>query len=135
MTTMQGDWKLVIVESPYTGNVEFNVNYARRCIMDCLHRGEAAIASHLLYTQQGILRDDKASERKMGIEAGIAWKQVAEYSAFYTDLGWSHGMLTGLNGLVQRRDKRFRIRAIDGAVRLPAFISPEVEQFLLNHVE
>lgn len=129
------EWRLVIVESPYAGNIEFNVNYARRCITDCLRRGEAPIASHLLYTQQGILRDDKASERKMGIEAGVAWKRAAEYSIFYTDQGWSHGMLIGLNTLVRDRNTRFRIRSLDGPIRLPIAISNEVEQFLLEHIE
>lgn len=50
--------RLVIVESPYAGDIEANVAYARRCLRDSLARGEAPIASHLLYTQEGVLRDD-----------------------------------------------------------------------------
>jgi hypothetical protein len=42
---------LVIIESPYAGNVELNVSYARRAVKDSLGRGESPIASHLLYTQ------------------------------------------------------------------------------------
>ena len=49
--------RLVIVESPYAGDIETNVKYARRCVKDSLMRGEAPIASHLLYTQEGILDD------------------------------------------------------------------------------
>ena len=56
----------VIVESPYAGNVEGNIEYARACVRDSLARGEAPIASHLLYTQCGVLRDELATERAMG---------------------------------------------------------------------
>ena len=40
--------RLVIVESPYAGDVEANEEYARQCVRDSLMRGEAPIASHLL---------------------------------------------------------------------------------------
>ena len=40
--------RLVILESPYSGDVEANLEYARSCLHDCLERGEAPIASHLL---------------------------------------------------------------------------------------
>jgi hypothetical protein len=43
----------VIIESPYSGDVETNVAYARAALRDCLSRGEAPLASHLLYTQPG----------------------------------------------------------------------------------
>ena len=42
--------RFVIIESPYAGNVEENEEYARKCLRDCLMRGEAPFASHLLYT-------------------------------------------------------------------------------------
>jgi hypothetical protein len=51
--------KLVIIESPYAGEVEANVAYARACMRDSLGHGEAPIASHLLYTQPGILCEKK----------------------------------------------------------------------------
>jgi hypothetical protein len=41
-----------------------------------LLRGESPIASHLLYTQPGILKDDVPEERPLGIEAGLAWRSV-----------------------------------------------------------
>ena len=84
--------KRVIVESPYAGFVERNIKYARECIKDSLKRGEAPIASHLLYTQDGILNDDIAEERMLGINAGLAWKEVAELQVFYIDFGMSAGM-------------------------------------------
>ena len=52
---------LVILESPYKGNdwkdTEENLKYAKRCMKDCFNRGEYPFASHLLYTQEGILND------------------------------------------------------------------------------
>lgn len=60
---------------------------------DSLQRGEAPIASHLLYTQ--VLDDTVVKERKQGIEAGFSWNQYAVKTVFYTDLGWSLGMKWG----------------------------------------
>lgn len=88
--------KLVIIESPYAGDIEANVAYARRCIRDSLHRGEAPIASHLLYTQPGILRDEVPGERQWGIDAGLAWGRVADLTAVYVDRGISSGMRYGI---------------------------------------
>lgn len=84
--------KRVILESPYAVDVTFNVNYARACMRDSLMRGEAPIASHLLYTQDGILDDTIPEQREMGINAGLAWKDVADLHVFYVDLGYSRGM-------------------------------------------
>jgi hypothetical protein len=88
--------RLVIVESPYAGDIERNVEYARACVRDSLARGEAPIASHLLYTQPGILRDEVPEERQWGIDAGLAWRSVAQASVVYTDLGVSRGMEYGI---------------------------------------
>ncbi len=84
--------KRVILESPYAGEITRNVKYARECVRDSLSRGEAPIASHLLYTQEGILRDEIPEERQLGIDAGLAWKQVAEKHVFYIDYGYTSGM-------------------------------------------
>ena len=88
--------RLVILESPFAGDVEANVAYARRCVRDSLLRGEAPIASHLLYTQPGILNDDISEERWCGIHAGLAWIAAAEASVVYTDRGISSGMRYGI---------------------------------------
>lgn len=89
----------VILESPFAGNWLqrwLNVRYARRCVRDALQRVEAPIASHLLYTQRGILDDAKAAERQWGIDAGLAWKSVADASVVYTDRGITKGMRFGI---------------------------------------
>lgn len=89
--------RLVILESPFAGDVEANVEYARQCVRDSLMRGEAPIASHILYTQRGILDDNDPSERQLGIDAGLAWRSVAQASVVYTDLGISKGMEHGIS--------------------------------------
>jgi len=59
-------------------------------------RFEAPIASHLLYTQPGILKDEIGAERNMGISAGLAWLVVADATVLYVDLGISVGMGHGI---------------------------------------
>jgi len=86
----------VILESPFAGDIEANIAYAKRCIADCLHRGEAPIASHLLFTQPGILDDNIPGERKLGIDAGHAWICVADAMVVYMDRGTSKGMQQGI---------------------------------------
>ena len=86
----------VILESPYSGDIKKNIAYARECVRDSLNKNEAPIASHLLYTQQGILNDDIAIERQKGIDAGLAWIDVAEATVVYEDLGISTGMKHGI---------------------------------------
>jgi hypothetical protein len=87
----------VIVESPYAGDVDGNVNYARAALRDCLLRGEAPIASHLLYTQPGVLDDQIPDERTLGINAGLVWGALAEATVVYTDRGISRGMKYGID--------------------------------------
>src|SRR5262249_16472843 len=89
----------VIVESPYAGSLIgrwLNRRYARRCLHDCLRRGEAPFASHLLYTQRGVLRDGIKLERELGISAGLIWGACAEATVVYTVRGISGGMDRGI---------------------------------------
>lgn len=90
-------YRLVILESPYAGDIERNVAYARAAVRDSLSRGESPIASHLLFTQPGILDDQIPAERARGIVAGLAWGRVAEATVVYADLGISRGMQTGID--------------------------------------
>lgn len=90
----------VVIESPYAasplGTVEEHVAYARRCVRDCIRLGEAPIASHLLFTQPGILDDNKPDERRLGIRAGLEWMGAAEAVVVYRDFGVSIGMLNAI---------------------------------------
>lgn len=90
----------VAIESPYSGNVQRNVAYARACMADCLSRGEAPIASHLLYTQPGVLDDTRPEERKLGIDIGLFWASFTDATVVYTDFGISPGMKLGIGSAV-----------------------------------
>ena len=89
--------KKVIVETPYAGDIETNLKYLRACMRDCLLRGEAPFASHGLYTQPGVLRDEVKEERDHGIAAGFAWRAASDMTVVYTDLGTSRGMQYGID--------------------------------------
>lgn len=90
----------VIVESPYASRWPWgralNRHYARMCLRDCLERGEAPFASHLLYTQFGVLRDKVQAERLRGIHAGLMWGDVADATVVYADRGITSGMKVGI---------------------------------------
>lgn len=113
--------KLVVIESPYGPTQEEiqetiklnsslpmseelayeivlkrNLMYLRAAMRDCLRRGESPYASHGLYTQEGVLDDKIPEERAWGIQAGFAWRQVAELTVVYDDLGISRGMDYGI---------------------------------------
>lgn len=97
----------VIVESPYRtpdpSAFLRHVAYARAAMRDCLARGEAPFASHLLYTQPQVMHvratwfdDTDAALRQVGIDAGLAWSAVADACVVYADLGVTLGMMQGV---------------------------------------
>jgi hypothetical protein len=88
--------RLVILESPYAGNVARNLDYVRACMADCFARNEAPFPSHALYTQPGVLDDNDPAQRKLGMEAGFAWGDRADATVVYADLGISDGMHKGI---------------------------------------
>lgn len=92
--------KRVVIESPLRGDRERNKFYARLCMLDCLRRGEAPYASHLLFDHPDLLDDTKREERELGMMAGFAWGCKADLCAVYEDLtivtGWSSGMRAGV---------------------------------------
>lgn len=94
------NFKLVILETPFKGKSasdrKQNIKYARLCVRDCLNRGEAPYASHLLYTT-GVLNENDKKERRFGINAGFAWKRKAHMTVVYTDRGISKGMQQGID--------------------------------------
>lgn len=87
----------VVIESPYAGDVQTNMRYLRAAMRDCLARGEAPFASHGLYAQPNVLDDNDPEERELGIQAGFVWRQVAEKTVVYQDLGISKGMQYGID--------------------------------------
>lgn len=111
--------KLVIIESPFAADTmakaALHIAYARAALRDSLMRGEAPFASHLLYTQPGVLDDDDPLQRVVGIEAGLAWGAAADMVAVYEDLGISAGMKLGI-AAAERRGATVFHRLLDRAV-------------------
>jgi hypothetical protein len=66
-----------------------NIVYARLALLNSLLRGEAPLASHLLYTQ---VWSEKPELRANGIKAGVEMHQRVDQVALYVDLGVSGGM-------------------------------------------
>lgn len=117
---MDNEIIMVDLESPFAGrggnaevDREENLRYARACMRDCLLRGEFPIASHLLYTQPGILDDDVPEERALGIRAGKEWGRFATKTVVYTDRGISVGMEYGIKH-AEACDRPVEYRSIDG---------------------
>jgi len=103
---------LVLIESPFAGDLETNIQFARACMRDSLLKGEAPFAMHLLYTQEGILNDDIPEERKWGMDAGFIWGQHADISVVYTNLGISPGMEIGIQR-AQKEGRDIEYRELD----------------------
>lgn len=95
----------VILESPFAAPTWWgraaNRRYARACLLDSLQRGEAPIASHLLYPH--VLDDNDATEWSLGIMSGFAWGSVADAIVVYEDRGISPGMRAGINRALQNQ--------------------------------
>jgi len=83
------DLTMVVLESPFAGDTDRNMEYLSACMCDCLRRGEAPIASHRLYPG---LVDGIGMGRRIGIEAGFIWGMHAKYTVAYVDFGISGGM-------------------------------------------
>lgn len=102
--------RYVIIESPYAGEVTLNIQYAERCMLDAIDRGECPLAGHLLYTR--VLKDEDPKERKRGIELHLALIELVFEAhgrdapgdlddnratlAVYTDRGITAGMMQGI---------------------------------------
>lgn len=88
------DWPVVIVESPFAGDMEANRQYAIDACLDCLRRGEVPYASHLFFPQ--FLDELTPTEREQGLTAGYAMWKAATKVVFYVDRGMSAGMSRAL---------------------------------------
>jgi len=62
--------KLIYVASPYAGDVERNVEYAKQACRTVMECGHAFFAPHLLYPS--VLNDAVPEERQAGMDMGLA---------------------------------------------------------------
>lgn len=112
---------IVCIESPFAGrganwlerryDAFLNLRYARACLRDSLMRGESPFASHLLYTQRGVLRDGVPAERKHGIDAGLRFQEAAAFVAVYIDRDITPGMKLAI-AQAERNGKRVLFRSL-----------------------
>lgn len=108
------DWPIVIVESPYAGDIESNLAYAREACADCLLRREVPYASHLFFTQ--FLNDMEPTEREAGMTAGYAFWRHASKIVFYVDRGMSSGMKRAF-ARAQKLGMQIEERFMEGSAR------------------
>lgn len=88
-----------------------NVAYAHAALLDCLERGEAPFAPHLIYP--AVLDDSDPEQRAQGIAAGLAWLAAADVVVVYHDLGYSEGMNAELRAAMDA-NVRAEFRSLDG---------------------
>jgi len=99
----------VIVESPFAGDTKLHIEYAQKCLLDSINKGESPFAGHLLYTQ--VLNDADFDERERGIACASSWYGAADKCVVYTNLGISEGMKRGIE-LATRLGKAVEFRTI-----------------------
>lgn len=92
----------VVIESPLAGDFAMHRFYAKLAMRDCIDKGEAPYASHLLYDQVDLLDDRIVVEREQGMEAGFEWGAMTDAVVVYEDLGISDGMKRGIGKADQR---------------------------------
>lgn len=83
--------KLVYICSPYRGEVERNLQYARELTRIALDNGFAPITPHLYLTQA--VNDEVPEEREKGMAAGKELLKHCKYILIGSKYGLSAGML------------------------------------------
>jgi hypothetical protein len=102
--------KMIYVASPYAGDVEKNIEFAKQACHYVITTGNAFFCPHLLYPQ--VLDDNNLEERKIGMKMG---KQLLikcdELWAFGDRI--SHGMFEEIEFARQNGIPIIRIQSID----------------------
>lgn len=86
--------KLVYIASPYAGDIESNVAFAKTACRYAVEQGCTPVAVHLLYPQ--ILNDAVPVEREAGIQMGLRVLEVCDELWLCGDR-ISHGMQVELD--------------------------------------
>lgn len=81
---------LVYVCSPYRGDTERNITYAKELTRAALEHGYTPITPHLYLTQ--VLDDETPKERELGLLAGQELLKHCEYILVGSRYGISEGM-------------------------------------------
>ena len=78
------------VESPFR-DFPLSVRYLEKCLEKCVEGGLSPYASHKMLTS--VLNDNNKEERELGIRYGLEIASQLDLRIFFTDYGWSEGML------------------------------------------
>ena len=81
---------LVYICSPYRGEVERNVVYARQLTRTAIDNSFVPITPHLYLTQ--VLTEENPLERRKGMAAGLELLKICKYILVGTKYGVSSGM-------------------------------------------
>ena len=81
--------KLIYIASPYAGDIEKNVAFARRACRYAIHQGYIPIAVHLLYPQ--MLDDSDPAERELGLRLGQQLLRRCDELCASTAEAFKHG--------------------------------------------
>jgi hypothetical protein len=99
---------VVVLESPYSGDIPLHIVYGQRAMADARTRGEIVLMPHLLWTQHHLAPhfyvddwDEKYEipngGRDVSLEQIKVLRERADKVIFYTDYGMSSGMQHGLD--------------------------------------
>lgn len=92
---------LVYIVSRYAGDIQTNVNDAKRYCRFAVNQGAIPICSHLLYPQ--FLKDDDPEERRLGLFFGKVLMDKCDQVWIFSDGDYSSGMQAEYNRAVRRR--------------------------------
>lgn len=113
---------VVVLESPFSGDIPRNIAYGQRIMADSRERGEIVIMPHLLWTQHheapehfvsdyDTKYDIKNGGREESLEQIKILRGLADKVIFYTDYGMSSGMEHGLEDC-KTRGIKYEMRQI-----------------------
>ena len=68
--------KLIYIASPFAGDTEANIAFAKKACRYAIHQGHTPIAVHLLYPQ--MLDDNNPEEREAGLQLGHRILEVCD---------------------------------------------------------
>lgn len=93
--------KLCYICSPYRGDIERNVAYAKELTRIALDNGYAPITPHLYITQ--VLDEGDPEQRKKGMDAGMELLKQCRYIIIGSRYGLSEGMVEEIKTAIEIR--------------------------------
>lgn len=96
---MQEENRLCYICSPYRGDVERNVEYAKELTRLALDAGYAPITPHLYLTR--VLDESDPRQREIGMAAGLSMLKQCRYILIGSRYGISEGMLREIRAAIE----------------------------------